>query len=141
MARRAWLAFMAVMLTACAGGSGATQGQSASGPIKIGLLTSLTGNYAPLGKGDEEGAQFMVDRVNAQGGIHGRKLQLDIVDDASDPNQTPIQLNRLNGDGVAAVLGPPQSTAELAIKPLVNQNKVPTIALGAALALEHGDRT
>ncbi|HLH68823.1 MAG TPA: ABC transporter substrate-binding protein [Candidatus Dormibacteraeota bacterium] len=126
------LVAVALLLAACAGGNSATTGQSNAGPIKIGLLTSLTGNYAPLGTGDEQGAQLMVDRVNAQGGINGRKLELDIVNDGSDPNQTVVQLNRLDSDGVVALLGPPQSTADLAIKPLVNQKKLPTIALGAA---------
>jgi branched-chain amino acid transport system substrate-binding protein len=132
MTRRPWLAIAALLIAACAGGSGSTQSQSGSGPIKLGLLTSLTGNYAPLGKGDQQGAEFMVDRANATGGINGRKLQLDIVDDASDPNQSLIQLGRLESDGVVALLGPPQSTADLAIRPLVNQQKLPTVALGAS---------
>jgi branched-chain amino acid transport system substrate-binding protein len=133
MARRSWLVIAAVALAACAGGGGSSsQSQQASGPIKVGLLTSLTGNYAALGAGDRQGVEFMVDRVNAQGGVNGRKIDLETVDDGSDPNQTAIQLNRLDGDGVAALLGPPQSTADLAIKPLVNQKKLPTIGLGAA---------
>jgi len=132
MRRLPWLAILAVLIAACAGGSGSAPSQSASGPIKIGLLTSLTGNYAPLGKGDQQGAEFIVDRVNAQGGIKGRKLELDIADDASDPNQSLIQLSRVESDGVVALLGPPQSTAELAIQPIVNQKKLPTVALGAA---------
>ena len=36
------------------------------------------------------------------------------------------------GDGAVAVLGPPQSTADLAIKPVANDKKIPTISLGAA---------
>ena len=132
MRRLPWLAIVALALAGCAGGSGSAPSQSASGPIKVGLLTSLTGNYAPLGKGDQQGAQFIVDRVNAQGGIKGRKLEMDMADDASDPNQSLIQLSRLEGDGIVALLGPPQSTAELAIKPVVNQKKLPTVALGAA---------
>lgn len=115
---------------ACAGG--ASQTQSSSGPIKLGMVTSLTGNYQALGTGDREGAQFMVDRINARGGINGRKVQLQVVDDASDPNQTVVQVNQLEAAGVDALLGPPQSTANLAIKPVVNQKKLPTVALGAA---------
>lgn len=115
---------------ACAGG--ASQTQSSSGPIKLGMVTSLTGNYQALGTGDREGAQLVVDRINAQGGINGRKVQLQVVDDGSDPNQTVVQVNQLDSAGVDALLGPPQSTADLAIKPLVNQKKLPTVALGAA---------
>ncbi|MCA1645296.1 MAG: ABC transporter substrate-binding protein [Chloroflexi bacterium] len=110
---------------------GNSQGQS-TGPIKIGMVTSLTGNYAPLGTNDKLAAQQIVDAVNAKNGINGRKIELDIVDDGSDPNQSVIQFNKVIGDGVVAVLGPPQSTADLAIKPVANDKKMPTISLGAA---------
>src|SRR5438874_7219716 len=103
-----------------------------SGPIKIGMVTSLTGNYAPLGTNDKLAVQQVVDGVNAKNGINGRKIELNIVDDGSDPNQSVIQFNKVIGDGVVAVLGPPQSTAELAIKPVANDKKMPTISLGAA---------
>jgi branched-chain amino acid transport system substrate-binding protein len=103
-----------------------------SGPIKIGMVTSLTGNYAPLGTNDKLAAQQIVDSVNARNGINGRKIDLEIVDDGSDPNQSVIQFNKVIGDGAVAVLGPPQSTADLAIKPVANDKKMPTISLGAA---------
>jgi branched-chain amino acid transport system substrate-binding protein len=116
--------------TACAalGNSSATS----SGPIKVGMVTSLTGNYAPLGTNDKLAAQQIIDGVNAKNGINGRKIDLEIVDDGSDPNQSVIQFNKVIGDGAVAVLGPPQSTADLAIKPVANDKKMPTISLGAA---------
>ena len=116
--------------TACA--ALGTAPAASSGPIKIGMVTSLTGNYAPLGTNDKLAAQQIVDAVNAKNGINGRKIDLEIVDDGSDPNQSVIQFNKVIGDGVAAVLGPPQSTADLAIKPVANDKKMPTISLGAA---------
>src|SRR5579859_8273460 len=116
---------------------GNSQGQS-SGPIKIGMVTSLTGNYAPLGTNDKLAAQQIVDGVNSRNGINGRKIELDIVDDGSDPNQSVIQFNKVIGDGVVAVLGPPQSTADLAIKPVANDKKMPTVSLGAADEQEIG---
>src|SRR5690242_1775327 len=105
---------------------------ASSGPIKIGMVTSLTGNYAPLGTNDKLAVQQIVDGVNAKNGINGRKIDLEIVDDGSDPNQSVIQFNKVIGDGAVAVLGPPQSTADLAIKPVANDKKMPTISLGAA---------
>ena len=116
--------------TACAA-LGNAPAQS-SGPIKIGMVASLTGNYAPLGTNDKLAAQQVVDAVNAKNGINGRKIDLEIVDDGSDPNQTVIQFNKVIGDGAVAVLGPPQSTADLAIKPVANDKKMPTLSLGAA---------
>ena len=105
---------------------------SSSGPIKVGMVTSLTGNYAPLGTNDKLAAQQIVDGVNGKNGINGRKIDLEIVDDGSDPNQSVVQFNKVIGDGAVAVLGPPQSTADLALKPIANEKKVPTISLGAA---------
>src|SRR5918911_2992517 len=131
--RRLLAAVMAFALsggTACAALSNAPT--ASSGPIKIGMVTSLTGNYAPLGTNDKLAAQQIVDGVNAKNGINGRKIDLEIVDDGSDPNQTVIQFNKVIGDGAVAVLGPPQSTADLAIKPVANDKKMPTISLGAA---------
>jgi branched-chain amino acid transport system substrate-binding protein len=132
MKRSPLLVLSVLILAACAGGSGSSQSPTETGPIKLGLLTSLTGNYAPLGTSDKLAAQQMVDQVNAGGGISGRKVSLEMVDDASDPNQTVIQLGKLVDDGVVAIEGPPQSTAELAIKPLVNQKKIPVVSVGAA---------
>ncbi len=125
------LAF-ALAAAACAGGASSSSSSAPSGPIKIGLLTSLTGNYAPLGTNDKLAAQQMTDQLNSKGGINGRKVELDIVDDGSDPNQTVVQLTKLIDDGVVAFEGPPQSTAELAIKPLVNEKKIPDVSVGAA---------
>ena len=126
------LAIAVLLVTACAGGTASSPGASPGGPIKIGMVASLTGNYTPLGTGNKQGAQLVVDQVNQKGGINGRQVELSILDDGSNPNQTITQVNQLNDQGVVALLGPPQSTADLAIKPIVNQLKVPTVALGAA---------
>jgi branched-chain amino acid transport system substrate-binding protein len=125
-----FIAFALTGATACAALGTAPAAQT--GPIKVGMVTSLTGNYAPLGTNDKLAVQQIVDGVNAKNGINGRKIDLEIVDDGSDPNQSVIQLNKVIGDGVVAVLGPPQSTADLAIKPVANDKKMPTISLGAA---------
>ncbi|MBV9578273.1 MAG: ABC transporter substrate-binding protein [Chloroflexi bacterium] len=129
-------AFPLLMCLALSGGTACAalgnSSASSSGPIKVGMVTSLTGNYAPLGTNDKLAAQQIVDGINAKNGINGRTIDLEIVDDGSDPNQSVIQFNKVIGDGVVAVLGPPQSTADLAIKPVANDKKMPTISLGAA---------
>src|SRR6266516_5186329 len=129
-----FLAFTATVVLGASTGCAALGNAPAqsSGPIKIGMVTSLTGNYAPLGTNDKLAVQQIVDGVNAKNGINGRKIDLEVIDDGSDPNQSVIQFNKVIGDGVVAVLGPPQSTAELAIKPVANDKKMPTISLGAA---------
>ena len=131
MRKLPWLLAFTLIAAACAGGSGTTSA-APSGPIKLGLLTSLTGNYAPLGTNDKLAAVQMVDSINAKGGINGRKVELEILDDGSDPNQTVVLLTKLVDDGNVAFEGPSQSTAELAIQSLVNEKKIPDVSVGAA---------
>lgn len=130
--KRLTLLITAVATVACAGGA-APQAQSSPGAsIKIGLLTSLTGNYAPLGTNDKLAAQQMVDAVNAKGGVAGHHIDLLIEDDQSMPSQTIISYQKLIDEGVVAIEGPPQSTAELALKPIVGQKKIPDVSVGAS---------
>jgi branched-chain amino acid transport system substrate-binding protein len=129
-ARALVLSIMLSGATACAALGNAPA--ATNGPIKLGMVTSLTGNYAPLGTNDKLAVQQIMDGVNAKNGINGRKIELEVVDDGSDPNQSVIQFNKVLGDGAVAVLGPPQSTSDLAIKPVANDKKLPTISLGAA---------
>ena len=93
------------------------------------MVTSLTGNYAPLGTNDRLAAVQIVDAVNAKNGINGRQIELEVVDDGSDANQSVIQFNKVLGDGVVAVLGPPQSTADLALKPIANATAADAIMI------------
>jgi len=130
--RRFTLLAMIVVTAACAGGSAPAAVSSPGAPIKIGLLTSLTGNYAPLGTNDKLAAQQMVDAVNAKGGVAGHHIDLMIEDDQSMPAQTIISYNKLVDAGVVAIEGPPQSTAELALIPIVDQKKVPDVSVGAS---------
>src|ERR1700719_2127166 len=62
-----------------------------SSPIKIGLLTPLTGVVASGGKEMVEGVKFYLESVNYQ--IAGRKVELVIEDDASNPD-TALQKER-----------------------------------------------
>src|SRR3974390_1884778 len=64
-----------------------------SGPIKIGLLAPLTGVVASGGKEMVEGVQFYLDQ--AKGEIAGRKVELVIEDDASNPDTALQKAGRL----------------------------------------------
>lgn len=130
--RKFMLLAMVMVTAACAGGSAPAAQSSPGAPIKIGLLTSLTGNYAPLGTNDKLAAVQMVDAVNKKGGINGHQIELLIEDDQSVPSQTIISYNKLVDQGVVAIEGPPQSTAELALIPIVDQKKVADVSVGAS---------
>jgi branched-chain amino acid transport system substrate-binding protein len=60
-------------------------------PIKIGISLSLSSDFAADGMAFQQGYQLWADQVNASGGLLGRQVQLDIVSDASSPDQ--VQTN------------------------------------------------
>ncbi|MCW2677094.1 MAG: hypothetical protein JWR70_2134 [Modestobacter sp.] len=80
------IAVTATVVSACGGGSDtATSGSSSSDePITIGASVSLTGAYASSGTNVSNGYKLAVDQINANGGVLGRQLELDLKDDQSD---------------------------------------------------------
>jgi branched-chain amino acid transport system substrate-binding protein len=103
------LSVLLLVLAACGGGSGSQD--SGSGPIVLGQIASLTGNYTPLGTNDQKGAAQAVEEINAAGGVLGRQLQIVVRDDKTQPDQAVIAFNDLAGQNVAAVIGSPFSNS------------------------------
>jgi branched-chain amino acid transport system substrate-binding protein len=78
-------------LAAC--GSSSNKGNT--GPIKIGISLSLSGDFSADGLAFQQGYQLWKDQVNASGGILGRQVTLDIVDDASSDTQVVTNYQKL----------------------------------------------
>jgi branched-chain amino acid transport system substrate-binding protein len=92
------------LLGACS--SGATPTASTGGTLKIGMSLPLTGPVADVSKSGYEGYKLWTSQVNATGGLLGRKVALDVLDDGFDPNQTGTDYNRLiSQDKVDLLLG------------------------------------
>ena len=87
-------------LTAC----GDDDSGDETGPIKIGVIAEQTGPVAVLGL-TVDGMQKAVDYINADGGIDGRDIELDVQDTAADPAKAVSALNAFADDGVQLVLG------------------------------------
>ena len=80
---------------------------AAQTPIKIGASMSVTGTYAKPGSYQKEGYDVCIDELNAKGGLLGRKVELVIYDDQSQP-ATAVKLYEklITEDKVDAVMGP-----------------------------------
>lgn len=76
-----------IALAAVAVTAGSASAQRSAGPIKIGISLSLSGDFSDPGKFAQQGYELWAKTVNAHGGILGRKVVLDIKDDASTPTQ------------------------------------------------------
>ena len=85
----------------------ATDTATAAPPIKIGISLSLSGDFSADGLGFKQGYQLWADTVNKNGGLLGRQVQLDILSDASSPDQVQTNYEKLiTVDKVDLVFGP-----------------------------------
>jgi branched-chain amino acid transport system substrate-binding protein len=88
-----------------------------TGPIKVGVLTDVTGAFGVVGKSNVETAQFTVDEINAAGGVLGRQLQLVVADSASDTSVAATVARQLvEKDKVDFVIGTVTSATRQAVK-------------------------
>ena len=128
---------LALGLAAC--GSADEAGTDSSGPIKIGVVVPLTGPFSPLGIGDKAAIEQEVKRINADGGVLGRDLEVTIKDDKTDVPQSVTEYNQLAADrSYTAILSSSNVAASTAIGPSAESNKIPTIALGPVSAFKDG---
>lgn len=98
---------LAVILTLAACGSSSTTGQTNTAPIKIGVSVSTSGDFSQDGEALQQGYELWADQVNQNGGLLGRQVHLDIVDDNSTPDQVTTNYTKLiTVDKVDLVVGP-----------------------------------
>lgn len=104
---------------------------SDQGPIKIGVITEITGVQAVAGKAAQESINQYVRELNASGGLLGREVVVLYEDDQSTQTTAVNAFNKLVlEDKVAAILGPLYSTHCLAIKPRAEELGFPWLAMG-----------
>lgn len=96
--------------------------------IIIGQSAGFTGSVAGTVKELTAGAKTYFDAVNAKGGIHGRKIVLESMDDGFDPKRTPDVVTQLvqQKNVFAMFLSRGTPTNEAAI-PVLEKLKVPLI--------------
>ncbi|MCD0504264.1 ABC transporter substrate-binding protein [Bordetella petrii] len=109
-------------------------GAQAADPVKIGLITALSGQSALAGEAITRGMQVAIDEINAKGGVlGGRPLELVRRDDEANPAKGVVAARELiYKEKVAVVFGGLDTPVSLAIVPLVNQAKVPFMGPWAA---------
>ena len=80
-------------------------GPAMADDIVVGAAGPMTGGQATFGRQMRDGAEQAVADINAAGGVLGRKLRLEIGDDACDPKQARSVAEKLSGMGVAVAVG------------------------------------
>jgi branched-chain amino acid transport system substrate-binding protein len=116
-----------VVLLACVGllATGVAESQA---PIKIGVIQPLSGPVAASGNYVRMGAEIARDWINARGGINGRKIELLIEDNKSDPKEAASAAEKLIvRDKVPAIMGAWGSSMTLAAMPKLEEYGVPMV--------------
>ena len=90
---------------ACGLALASCKGEEDNNVIKVAIAGPQTGQYASLGTQMTTGGETAIADINASGGVLGKKLKLEIGDDACDPKQAVAVANQLTGDNVALVAG------------------------------------
>jgi ABC-type branched-subunit amino acid transport system substrate-binding protein len=105
-------------------------GESSDSYIKIGMSTALSGPAQSLGEGMKSGIEVYFERINQEGGVHGRKLKLATIDDGYVPRAAAKNmLTLIDKDKVLAVIGNVGTpTAKVAV-PIAIEKK--TLLFGA----------
>jgi branched-chain amino acid transport system substrate-binding protein len=109
---------------------------AAADPIRIGSVLSVSGPAAFLGDPELKTLQLYVEKINAEGGVLGRKLELVHYDDGSDAAKANSFTKRLiESDKVDVLIGGTTTGATMAMAPLVATASLPFISLAGAVVV------
>src|SRR5262249_23657213 len=112
---------------------GAALPVSAQETVKLGVVAAMSGQSAKSGEAIVRGLSLAIDEVNAKGGVLGKKLELLVRDDESNPAKGVVAARELvQREKVAALFGGLDTPVSLAIVPFANQSKVPFMGVWAA---------
>ncbi|MEW6669756.1 MAG: ABC transporter substrate-binding protein [Thermodesulfobacteriota bacterium] len=119
---------------------------SAAGPAaaegaKIGVMLATTGRYAAMGEGEKLGAVLAIRKINASGGIGGKKLEMVFEDDEGDPGKGSTAVRKLiSVDKVIGIFGSTSNVVSHAVSLITEEMKVPILSPAPSPKLTEGKR-
>jgi branched-chain amino acid transport system substrate-binding protein len=104
--------------------------------IRIGSVLSATGPAAFLGDPELKTLQLYIEKINASGGVLGRKLELINYDDGSEASKANGFAKRLiESDQIDVLIGGTTTGATMSMAPLVEKARVPFISLAGGVVV------
>lgn len=101
--------------------------------VKLGLVAAMSGQSAKSGEAIVRGLSLAIDEINAKGGVLGKKVELLVRDDESNPAKGVLAARELvQREKVTALFGGLDTPVSIAIVPFANQAKVPFMGVWAA---------
>lgn len=105
----------------------------AADEIRIGAIFSVTGPAANLGAPEARSAEMLAERINAEGGLLGKRIKLIVKDSAGSPEKAVSFCKQLiEEENVLAIIGPSTSGETLQIKAICEEAGMILISCAAA---------
>jgi len=124
---------VALLITGCAQGP-STPTTSAPPPpaetLKIGLQAPLTGDFAAEGQWAKQCATVAADLINQKGGVLGKKVEIVVADDGSNPKDSALAAQKLISQGLKEVIASYGSSVTAPAADLYDANKVVSVGYG-----------
>lgn len=114
------------------GGEQAAGDEGEDEPIVVGVNIEQSGDASVQGEAYAQAVQLLAERVNDDGGVLGRPLELEIVDNRTDPTEAVTQTQQLVEQDVVAMVGPGTSPTTLAAMDVILESGIPTFSMGSA---------
>ncbi|WP_136796881.1 MULTISPECIES: ABC transporter substrate-binding protein [Desulfosediminicola] len=94
--------------------------------IKLGAFFDLSGRAAFIGTPTKLVAEMVVEKINGEGGINGKKLELIIADTEANPAKTAsIAKKFIHKENVVAIIGPTLTDTGMNVKKVVDKGQTP----------------
>lgn len=119
---------LSMLLVAC--GEQKTEqktGAETAQTIKIGAMGPLTGPVAIYGISATNGTKLAIEEINANGGVLGKQLELNLLDEKGDTTEAVNAYNKLLDWGMVALVGDVTSKPSVAVAELAAQDGLPMI--------------
>jgi branched-chain amino acid transport system substrate-binding protein len=125
MNKKIWLTVLIVLIAAFVVWRLYEGHQNNSGPIKIGVATIMSGDWASLGQNILNTADLTVDQINTSGGVNGRPIQI-VSQDSGITGATGLSAvsELINIEGVHYIVGGMASNGIDAAAATLNQDHV-----------------
>jgi branched-chain amino acid transport system substrate-binding protein len=129
---------LALVLAACSN----DPGDSSDDPFRVLAVLPLTGPLTAQAKMGEHGLRAAVDELNADDGIGGREIELEVVDDKLDPTEavTLLQQQINSSEPPDLVIGGITSNETLAMLPALTSAKILSAAVSSDLAMNDPEK-
>ena len=105
---------------------------AAGEPYFIGAIVSESGPGSSLGRPEADSIQMAVDEINKAGGVSGHQLQVQIIDDESQPTTAVNAVQQLIDKHPIAIIGSSLTQTSLAMIPKTQPASIPLISLASS---------